>query len=358
MGQILPSQEGSIYKLAQSGTTKFDNDIKTAVVTGIGTDISDFDKLKKRAKRKVITDRLMIQFVNIAKDKGDFDRVAQYWRTYNCQKKLIRDGNIVFGDYCKNKFCNICTANRKALLINLYKPVLEEWNDIHFVTLTVKSCKECDLKFLFDACYKAMRITLNRLKKRHQRGKGIKVMGIKSFECNFNPITKSYNPHFHLLVPSKEIAQLLMDEWLTTWKPKDGKWRKFYAGRKGQDMRPLKNLEDDLIETIKYGAKIFIDPDMKKKKKASTSPLIYAYALDNIYAAMKSRRLFDRFGFDLPPQPIKENSEKTVRNPEVWKYSVNDTDWINKDTGECLSGYSMPPELEYLITQCFNTTLH
>ncbi len=40
-------------------------------------------------------------------------------------------------------------------------------------------------------------------------------MGIKSLECNFNPITKKYNPHLHLIVASKEMADILIKEWLT-----------------------------------------------------------------------------------------------------------------------------------------------
>jgi plasmid rolling circle replication initiator protein Rep len=35
-------------------------------------------------------------------------------------------------------------------------------------------------------------------------------MGIKSLECNFNPKTRTYNAHFHFIVPSKEIAEMLI----------------------------------------------------------------------------------------------------------------------------------------------------
>ena len=55
----------------------------------------------------------------------------------------------------------------------------------------------------------------NQCKKRHQRGKGIKLIGIKLLECNFNPAKQTYNPHFHLIVPNEEIAELLKSEWLT-----------------------------------------------------------------------------------------------------------------------------------------------
>ena len=56
---------------------------------------------------------------------------------------------------------------------------------------------------------KAFSIIKERCKKRHQRGTGIQLIGIKSLECNFNPQKKTYNPHFHIIVPNKEIATLL-----------------------------------------------------------------------------------------------------------------------------------------------------
>ncbi|PCJ23201.1 MAG: hypothetical protein COA97_12040 [Flavobacteriales bacterium] len=106
---------------------------------------------------------------------------------------------------------------------------------------------------------------------------------------------------------------------------------------------------------IKYGSKIFTEPDLKKKGKLSTNPMIYAYALDNIFAALKGKRLFDRFGFNLPPQPTIEITKKTVKNPELWKYSTNDADWINKETGECLTGYATPIELQHLLNESGQT---
>ena len=56
---------------------------------------------------------------------------------------------------------------------------------------------------------RAFELIHNRCKKRYERGKGIKLIGFKSFECNFNPGTKTYNPHFHFIVQNKEIAELL-----------------------------------------------------------------------------------------------------------------------------------------------------
>ena len=92
--------------------------------------------------------------------------------------------------------------------------------------------------------------TIHRCNKRSQRGKGVKVIGIKSLECNFNPTRRTYNPHFHLIVPDKATAELLVNEWLITCKPK-------WALRKSQKALRIYNLEKGLIEVVKYGVKVF-----------------------------------------------------------------------------------------------------
>ena len=79
----------------------------------------------------------------------------------------------------------------------------------------------------------AFKLISNRCKKRHQRGKGIKLIGIKSLECNFNPIRKTYNPHYHLIVATKEMAEVLKKEWLKLWTKK-------YTSPKAQHIRKVK----------------------------------------------------------------------------------------------------------------------
>jgi len=51
---------------------------------------------------------------------------------------------------------------------------------------------------------------------------------------------------------------------------------------------------------IKYGSKIFIEPDVNEKP-ATGDAKIYAAGLYNIFDAMKGLRIFERFCFNLPP---------------------------------------------------------
>ncbi len=71
---------------------------------------------------------------------------------------------------------------------------------------------------------------------------------------------------------------------------------------------------------------------------------------------MKGSHKFDRFGFDLPPQPVKAAKTKLLENFEEWHYDMIGNDWINPETGDCLSGYEQPADLEYLLNECINIT--
>ena len=101
-----------------------------------------------------------------------------------------------------------------------------------------------------------------RLKKRWQRGTGIKIVGLRALECNFNATLKTYNPHFHILVPTGEVAYTILGQWLNVW-------QKHEASPYAQDVQPVENPEEDLIEIIKYETKIFTDPEPGKRKKKS-----------------------------------------------------------------------------------------
>lgn len=349
------SEGEQIYTLAESGTQILPINSRKALVSGEGMDIYNNPSLAKRAKRKVITQKMTLALIDVVKAKGEPEREQAYWNAYHCQNKVIVSDNKLYSKYCKNRFCTICCAIRKADMINRYYPSISQWNDVHFVTLTVKSCKEKSLNKWIYGMFRAFELIHNRSKKRYQRGKGIKLIGIKSLECNFNPVMKTYNPHFHIIVPSKEIAELLVKEWVLQWRPKDkSEYRYKFTSPKAQKISKVTSLEHSLIETIKYGSKVFTEPDLKKKGKQSFSPMIYAYALDNILIAFKDKRIFERFGFNLPPQISKQSTIKLITKYEDWLYSPKATDWLNPKTGECLTGYCQPFELSYLLNECIN----
>jgi len=114
-----------------------------------------------------------------------------------------------------------------------------------------------------------------------------------------------------------------------------------------QHKRPIKDLEHCLIELIKYGSKIFTEPDIKKKKTSKVPPKIYANALHNIFYAMKGKRIFDRFGFNLPAQLKVKNQKTFTKHYQDWHFDLKLNDWFNFETGELLTNYKCSKNLLY-----------
>jgi len=174
------------------------------------------------------------------------------------------------------------------------------------------------------------------------------LVGVKSLECNFNPKARTYNPHLHIIVPDKEMAETLKREWLAS--PELTK-----TSYKGQKIRRVNDTERDLIEIIKYGTKIFTEPDLSKKKNNSK---IYIAAMVNIIDAMKNHRVFDRFGFNLP-KPIEEKVKKVSRvyDYDRWIYVSKRMDWFSEITGQAFADYQLEVSLFNLLVNNIDTEL-
>ncbi len=338
-------QQKVVHTLAQSGTAKEQK--KPVLVNGKGSEISDSEVIKGRAKRKTITQSVMLNMVDVAKANKDTKREKAYWNTYHCQNKVISASGKLYGNYCKNRFCTLCMSIRKAEMINKYKPVIETWSNPQFMTLTIRSCGKRRLQNRMNGMVRAFRIIRQRCKKRNQRGNGIPLIGIKSLECNFNPIKSTYNPHYHLIVPDKATADLITAEWLQIWTTK-------FTYKGAQKTRKVEDTEHDLIETIKYGSKVFTEPSEEPKNgkriKHTSNAKIYARALDNILQAMEGHRVFDRFGFNLPktvPQPIEP--AKLLTQFDEWKFNPLLSDWENTENDEVLASYYPAAELLQML---------
>lgn len=316
---------------------------------GKGSDISNKKSNLRRAKCKLINQKTMMKLADVAREKGAIDREKAYWNTYHCQSRIITANNRLYAPQCKNRFCTYCSGIRKAELINKYLPVVKTWEDPYFVTLTIKSVKA----YLLNTRIKALNRAFRKIKAKHQkrgvRGKGKKLMGLKTIECNFNATYKTYNPHLHLIVPDKATAELLVEEWLDIWTSK-------FTHRDAQHYRRIENREKDLVEIIKYGAKIITQIDGNKKSKKKGSAKIYVRALDNIYSAMKGCRLIDRFGFSLPQniRSIKKESQ-LVEEYQIWQYHMQTMDWLNNEHECTLVAFNPADSLLQLLETHIDT---
>jgi hypothetical protein len=339
------SERGLLDTLAQS-RTRIESTLHSVpiVVNGLGSDLKDVGALMGRAKRKTITQAMVLGLIDVATKKKKPDRIKSYWNAYHCQSRIITNSDRLHGKYCKNRFCTLCCCNRKATLINKYLPYLQTWEDCHFVTLTVKAIPAKELTRYFKGMLGLLAKIIEKHRKRGKRGKGIALEGIRSLECNFNPKTKTYNPHFHILVRSRQMAEVLKEEWLARFPKK-------HAHPCAQHIRRVDDMTKDLIEIIKYGSKIFTEPDVTKKGVKRQSQYIYVSALDNILTAMAGRRIFDRFGFNLPNSGQSRNTKigKVLLDYAVWTFKPPDADWTNAETGEALTGFRISQDLRNIL---------
>ncbi|MEI2695475.1 MAG: protein rep [Saprospiraceae bacterium] len=267
-------------------------------------------------------------------------------------EKLYVNNGRVHGEYCKNKICLVCLGIRKADIINRYLPIISEWEEPHFLTLTVKAVPAKRLKYLIANIQLGFKRIIAKHKKRSQRGKGFALIGIKSLECNFNAQDQTYNPHFHIIVPNKITGEILRNEWI-----KRAKSRKLIDERAQLNIK-IKNPLKCLIEVVKYGSKIFTEPDVAKKNQKGIQRQIYIMALYSIIEAMQGLRLFDRFGFNLPRHEANKGIAKMLANPDEFIYDLNSIDWVDSNSGCLLTGYCPEPKLSFLLESCINIELN
>jgi hypothetical protein len=306
---------------------------------GNGSDLNNPKAIERRARCKTITQALMLRLIDVATKRGATDRIKAYWNTYYCQNKITTANGKIHTTYCKNRFCSYCCGVRKADLIHNYLPIVQSWQEPYFLTLTVKAVPAYQLPATIKEMNRVFRLIKAKHYKRSQRGTGKELIGLKTLECNFSAKNKTYNPHLHLLVSSKATAVLLIKEWLAMWGSK-------FTHRDAQHYRKVGDREKDLIEVIKYEAKIFTEPDGKRSRGKNGSAKIYARALDNIYTAMKGLRIVDRFGFNLPKgSKRKKVDSQLVDDYHKWTYHPKSRDWLSEEHESTLTGFTQPQQL-------------
>ena len=73
-----------IYTLAENGTINLPQQSNKVLIYGEGTQISDNPALENRAKRKTITQKMILSLIDVAREKGDTERIQSYWNSDHC----------------------------------------------------------------------------------------------------------------------------------------------------------------------------------------------------------------------------------------------------------------------------------
>lgn len=297
------------------------------------TKFDDRGTLLKRARRKYLTGGYIGALVDAAKLNGESELTQSYWNTWHCSRTLTLQSNgNISGSYCKNRWCLVCNAIRTAQLIKRYSPTLEEWQDKHFVTLTIPNVEADDLPGALELMYQTFLKCKERLKKRSQRGQCPKFEGLRKLECTYNPERNDFHPHFHVIVSTAEAARQLYDSWLDTYNKsfEAAVWGN--ATPSAQDLRPA--TDGATMELFKYFTKVI-------QGSGKEGRLVYADALDKIFNAVKGKRVFQPFGFTTPPAELTAE-EKTEAEEQA--YALAEYTWDKEKSDWAIDGLAVDPE--------------
>jgi hypothetical protein len=261
---------------------------------------------------------------------------SSYRNTIYCNAILTQEGGKVRGTYCGNRWCMTCARIRTGMAMERYLPTLKAWGDVWFVTLTVRNVPAAELRDTIAT----MLAGFTAAKRAIKRTDGLEFVGLRKLECTYNALTDEYHPHFHVHVRGQAAARALVRRWLDYFPD--------VTDAQAQDCRPVDGTDDSLREIFKYFTKL-----VAKRK------LMPAKALDVIFRAMRGRRVYQPVGFTVANDDDDEGDlELDKGTPAIsrpgeelrWEWSQQASDWVDADTGECLTGYEPAEKLRELLT--------
>ena len=290
------------------------------------TEVNPRQNLTKRARSKYFARAFILRMVDI-----DSPLRKSYWNSYHCCDKVAEmSSGGTSAHFCDARWCLVCNRIRTAKMLNSYLPVLDEWSDKHFVTLTIPNVPADGLS---DAI-KAMQVEFARIKetfkmqnRRQQRDE--KLVGLRKLECTYNIARDDYHPHYHVIIQGEQNARDLLAEWL----------RRFPDAREvAQDIQ--KADDRSVREMFKYFTKLIA-------KASGGESVVLPEPLDIIFRVIRGKRTFQSFGFTKPKETEEisdeamEMAEQIERETvvEVYQWCQEMHDWIGKTTKKKLTGY-------------------
>jgi len=300
------------------------------------TEVNTRQTLRNRARSKYFARAFILRMVDL-----DSPLEKSYWNSYHCCDNVaLKASGKTSSHYCDARWCLVCNRIRIAKMINSYMPVLDEWDDKYFVTLTIPNVPEDKLAAAITGIQKEFKLIKNQLWQQHRRKqRSKKLMGLRKLECTYNPERGDYHPHYHVIVCGEQNAHDLLNEWL----------RRFPDARSlAQDVRPAD--DKSVRELFKYFTKLIV-------KVSGGESVVLPEPLDVMFRVLRGRRTFQSFGFTKPKQ-VEEADDKSMELAEqieqetieeVFGWVQEQHDWIGKHTGRKLSGYKPSPKWQRFV---------
>ena len=278
----------------------------------------------KRAKAKFTQEKLLRELVKLNSPLAEKYESAQY-----CSSVILQNGNNLTSRYCNQRFCKICNRIRTAKLMIGYGPIIAQFKQPYFVTLTIPNPTEKELR----PEIRKMISEIKKIQDLRRKHKQPLIKGIRKLEVTYNPDQNNYHPHFHIILDTEIVATELISAWLNRYPN---------AIFKAQDKRPAENP----LELFKYFAKLTSksknDTIIISKGKMIRLEYSYPAALDACFRAIEKTRIIQPMGgVKMFNEDIEEIESVDINdiNEELATWIFYGHDWLNMNTGETLSGY-------------------
>jgi len=305
-------------------------------ITENTTQVNPRQNLTKRSRSKFFAMAFILRMVDV-----DSHLRKSYWNSYHCCDKMAETSSgKTSSNYCNNRWCLVCNRIRSAKMIHAYMPVLKEWDDKHFVTLTIPNVPADGLNLAIDTMQAGFRKIKHQFQTQNQRKqRDEKLIGLRKLECTYSIDRDDYHPHYHAVIQGEQNACDLLAEWLKRFPD---------AKEAAQDIRPAD--DDSVHELFKYFTKLIA--------KINGKTAILPEQLDVMFRVLRGKRTFQNFGF-IKPKGTKEISDEAMEIAkeiereivvEVYQWCQEMHDWIGKTTGKKLTGYE-PSIRDYKIVE-------
>jgi len=300
--------------------------------------------LLKSVKRKAFQNHYLPLLAQLAEQEHNEYWRLRTWKVYRCAELLLIDNGEYKRKRCKLSECLICQGYKTNQRIKTHLPIIEQLQDLQFMTLTIPNVLAYQLRPTIKDMSKTFRSIIDRLRKQ-----GYKARGTRNLETTFNSERCDFHPHFHCVIEGNEIAELFVQYWHDAWNKKG-----IILSEKAQNIRPFGSKESDLLESFKYANKI-----ITQGKDGNNS--IYSWGLyESIKATSGGKggiRNFQTFGFtksefktDKKPTNMTVDKElPTGSYSYIFDKESNFFDYVSFIDGTSLTDYQMPEKMRELL---------
>lgn len=280
---------------------------------------SDAARWGKHAQAKHRTVSIAVQ---LATQKTPMEK--NYRDAYYCADVIIEKDGKRTTKFCGQRCCVQCNYHRTTRTIRTYAPIIDGWQDVYLVTLTVPCVNAGDLRRTMDSLLEQLHSVQNSMRRTHK----CPLRAIRFLECTVNE--GQYHPHYHLIVQGKATVELLVRLWLE---------RNPSAAPNAQRIDPV--APETTSNLLTYLTKYI--PDAAKDASLEE--------LDVIFTAFKGRRLLQPMGFKASAGSDTEIDDTQVSISSItdgdqeavkWYWQQSEADWIRRDTGEYLTEQEPP----------------